>query len=185
MGRELVPKRVLSFDVETVPVFFRGDHEPTNCIVVASFSFLGEDEIYTFHQDPWGVREYSETCRKMATEIRQHLTWPDIILTGHYIQWADLPWVNGLMYRTGLPMLPPVMTHDTGKLKQAKGFKKGLAEMISRFGVDHPKVQMMEDDWRHLDLVKKRCEEDVRAHKEVYKKLRDLEYLKAPKVWKG
>lgn len=178
--------RILDFDIENRPLTYYGGDLTTAEVTAIACSFA-HDETYSC----WLLGMHDPVY--MLEEFRLRYDAADIV-TGHYIRKHDLPIINGAMVELGLPTLRPKLTIDT-KLDLIKwSFEaqpKSQQELALSLGIDAPKVQMSQQDWRAanrltrdgLEKTRERVVGDVRQHKALRLELTRRGLLKGPRVW--
>lgn len=183
---EVKAPRILDFDIENRPLSYYGGDLTTAEITAIAFSYAHEEHVDCYllgqHDPQW-----------MLDTFRLAYNDADIV-TGHYIRKHDLPIINGAMVELGLPPLGPKMTIDT-KLDLIKwSFQaqpKSQQELALTLGIEAPKIQMSQQDWREanrltrsgLDKTRERVVGDVKQHKAMRLELTHRGLLKAPRVW--
>jgi hypothetical protein len=148
-------------------------------------SFNGERQIHTWLLGVDEMETILESFRALYDEAD--------IITGHYIRRHDLPIISGMLLEAELPKLGPKLTSDTKiDLKTAKGVSLSQENLSDMFGLAAPKVQMSTPKWRAANrlteegiaLTRKRVEGDIRQHKQLRKRLLELDMLNPPVLWK-
>lgn len=179
--------RVLDFDCEARPLHWYGGDFVSKEITAIACKFIGERERVRV----WLLGEDDPV--DMLEGFRGLFDEADMV-TGHFIRGYDLPVINGAMTEYGLPPLSSKLAHDTKldlmKRSGLSGSQENLADML---GVPEPKVQMNQRKWREanrltphgLELTRRRVVGDVLQHVELRKRLIDLGYLDAPRVWRA
>jgi len=172
--------RILDFDIETQLVGFHkgGKFNPDGCRpVIISWSWMDEEEVYT-----------REVTGKTLEEFRTQYDKADVV-TGHYIRKFDLPIINMRLLELHKPRLNVKIAWDTkADLIPFGGASKSQENMSAMLGLQEEKYHMSDTDWRNMDKdmkkkVMERNAQDVIQHKEMFRKLGELEYLSKPKEW--
>lgn len=178
--------RILDFDIENRPLSYYGRDVTTAEVTAIACSLAGQADVSCYLLGEWSLPAVLEA-------FRVHYDAADIV-TGHYIRKHDLPIINGAMVECGLPPLGPKLTIDT-KLDLIKwsyeSQPKSQQELALTLGIDAPKVQMSQADWREanrltpggLQKTRERVVGDVEQHKALRLELTRRGLLKAPKVW--
>lgn len=181
------PMRVLDFDVEARPLHWIAGDYVSKEITAMAWAWTDRPEDVTVYL--LGESDPREMLRAFSEAWQQ----ADVV-TGHFIRGYDVPMVQGALTEYLMPTLPDKMTHDT-KLDFVK--RAGLSTSQEALGamlhLEHQKVQMDQGKWRAanrltpegLAEVRKRVVGDVQQHIEMRRRLLDLGYLSAPKLWRG
>ncbi len=114
------------------------------------------------------------------------------MLTGHYIRGFDLPRLQAAYIEFELPLLGPILTHDTKlDLIRFSGMSKSQMNIGSLFATEAPKVNMTMADWRDanrltatgIDKTIGRVLGDVDQHRQMRRAMLDAGILGPPKMW--
>ena len=114
------------------------------------------------------------------------------MLTGHYIRGFDLPRLQAAYIEFELPLLGPILTHDTKlDLIRFSGMSKSQMNIGSLFATEAPKVNMTMADWRDanrltptgIDKTIGRVLGDVDQHMQMRRAMLDAGILGPPKMW--
>lgn len=174
--------RILDFDIENRPLSYLGS-DFTTCevtAIAASFDIDSPPACWMLGED------------SLTTMLEAFRVWYDDadMVTGHYIRMHDLPIINGAMLELGLRPLKSKLSCDTKlDLMNCKGISKSQESLAAMLGIDAPKVQMTQADWRaanrleRLDLTYRRVTGDVVQHQALRLALLERGMLSAPKVW--
>jgi hypothetical protein len=93
-----------------------------------------------------------------------------------------------------LPTLPDKLVQDTKtQLVRRKGISGSQENLAAMLLLEHDKVKMNQIKWRAanrltpegLALTRERVVGDVQQHMEMRRRLLDLGYLTAPRLWKS
>ncbi len=195
LGADDVPKlrpiprrpraRVLSFDIENRPLSYLG-FDRVSAEVTAIAAAWTDDPANVM---VWLLGHY--TSHEMLTEFR-HIYDQATMVTGHYIRGHDLPILNMALIEAGLDPLPAKLTQDTCKdLVRFKDVSKSQEALGAMFGIEAPKEQMTQSDWREanrltapgLEQTRRRVVGDVRQHIMLREVLLERGLLRAPRMW--
>jgi hypothetical protein len=177
--------RVLDFDIENRPLSYLGQDFTTAEITSIAASFVGERKIYTWLLGVDDMQDILEDFRYLYDSAD--------IVTGHYIRRHDLPIISGMILEEQLAPLGPKLTSDTKlDLKTAQGISLSQENLSETFGLRAPKVRMNTPKWRAANrltpegivLTRKRVEGDIVQHKQLRKRLIELNMLNSPVLWK-
>lgn len=177
--------RVLDFDIENRPLSYLGMDFTTAEITSIAASFEGSSVIHTWLLGVDETLDILEGFRALYDQAD--------IVTGHYIRRHDLPIISGMILEAELAPLGPKLVSDTKTdLKTAKGISLSQENLSDTFGLSAPKVQMNTPKWRTanrltpegIELTRKRVRGDIRQHKQLRKRLLELDMLRAPTLWK-
>jgi hypothetical protein len=179
--------RVLDFDVEARPLhWISGDYVSKEVTAIA----------WAWTDQPKAVKCYLlGECDpvEMLEAFRADFDQADMV-TGHYIRGYDLPMVNGALTEYQRPVLGDVLAQDTKlDLVRRQGLSSSQENIGAMLQLVNPKVKMDQKKWRDANRLTKagraatreRVMGDVRQHIEMRKKLLELGYLGAPKLWKS
>lgn len=187
-------KRILCFDIETMPVGF-SEWDPEAEIIAICTYWVGEKNKPKY----WLKRP--ENVKQVLEEFRAEYLKADFVL-GQYIRKFDLPVINGAMQMYGLPRLEEKPTIDTkGDWGKKRGASASLESFIVYYGGKMHKAHLGKANWRNiynalcslrddpwaveqLSLLQERCQGDVVATAEVFQHMTELGHLSAPKVWR-
>jgi hypothetical protein len=177
--------RTLDFDIEARPLSWLGGDFVTREVTAIAARFLDEDDTYC-----WALGE--DTTEDMLLGFKVLYDNADIV-TGHYIRGYDLPGLNDALMEFGLPQLGPKWSVDTKlDLRKGQGVSKSQESLGAMLGLDHPKIQMSQSDWRAANRLspegvaktKRRVIGDVEQHIEMLAELRWRGDLLGPgKLW--
>ena len=183
--------KILDFDIENRPLSYYGS-DLTTCEVTAIAWSWADEEKVTCYQLQGFDDEYKYRPKMLAAFVTAYDEAH--IVTGHYIRKHDLPIINGALVELGWPTLEPKDTIDTKLDLVPWSFEaqpKSQQELALALGIDAPKVQMSQQDWREANrltpagLVKtrERVVGDVRQHKLLRAELHRRGLLGPAKVW--
>lgn len=178
---------ILDFDLENRPLSYYGG-DLTTCEVTAIAA-------------SWADSDYVASTLLGESDSAFMLEWFKVmydradVVTGHYIRRHDLPILNGAMVEAGLPALGPKLTIDTKLDLISWSFEaqpKSQQELALALGIEAPKVQMTQQDWREanrltpagLAKTRERVVGDVKQHKLMRVELHKRGLLGSPKVWR-
>ena len=179
--------KILDFDIEARPLSWIGQDYVTKEPTAIAWKFVGSKG------KPKVLALGEVSAKEMLTEFVKAYNEADMV-TGHYIRGFDLPLINGALSEHGLPPLGEKLTSDT-KLDLFK--RHGMSNSQESIGamqhLEHPKVEMTQDDWRSanrltpegIKRVKIRVAGDVEQHIEMREELIRTGWLGAPKLWSG
>lgn len=190
-------RKILGFDLENRPWSYWYDGMPSAQITAFGWKWTDEAEAHSLcltgdgsFVDDEGVRWPYKTAHTMFADI---LTSADLVF-GHNIRRHDLPLIKAHRLRLSLPMLPEVLTTDTLKdfPKNKLGMSASLSNLLSYFGFEGEKKTMNVASWENsnslyesgIEDTRERVVGDVLLQEQLLWKLRELEYLTAPRVWK-
>lgn len=181
------PMRVLDFDCEARPLhWISGDYVSKEVTAIA----------WAWCDEPENVTAYllGETDpRTMLSAFREAYDAADMV-TGHFIRGYDLPMINGALTEYKLPSLGDKLSQDTKiDLIRRQGLSGSQENLGVMLGLDHGKVKMDQAKWRAanrlqpegLAHVRERVIGDVQQHIEMRRRLLELGYLAAPRVWRS
>lgn len=178
------PLRTLDFDIEARPLSWIGGDYVSREVTAVAARFLDEDFTYV-----WLLGDFD--AKGVLEGFRDLYDMADVV-TGHFIRGFDLPNLNGAMLDNGLPPLTQKWTVDTKlDLLKLQGLSKSQESLAAELGVDAPKIQMTQADWREanrlspagLEKTRKRVEGDVRQHIEMLAELRRRGWVGKGKLW--
>lgn len=183
--------RILDFDVEARPLgWIGGDYVHKETTAIAWAWVNGKDV------GPQDVSVAMLTKRdrdpaRILREFRKVYAEADMV-TGHYIRGFDLPLVNAMMEEFDLGPLTAILSHDT-KLDRNKthGTSGSQENLGAEYGVEAPKIQMTNNDWRlanrldlrGLDKVRERVIGDVVQHVQLRAAMMKRGHLGKPRIW--
>lgn len=179
------PIKILTFDIENRPLSYWYDGNCTAEVTAISWSWGSPSRIET-----WLLGDYK--LETILTAFHDAYDEADIV-TGHYIRKHDLPIINGALMELGMEVLSPKLTIDTKlDLLRAKDLSFSQESLAAYLGVEAPKVQMSQADWREgnrltkrgLALTRRRVEGDIIQHLGMREALTDLGWLSEPKEWR-
>jgi DNA polymerase elongation subunit (family B) len=154
-------------------------------LIVASFGRLNDDdevvEKYTHTIQSIGTGSVAKREKMLAQFARKKWAEADIII-GQNHKAFDRHFLDGVLFRCGLEMLPGrllIDTYQTAKGKLAMGTSMG--NMVDIFGIG-TKDAPSKDDWRRaaagdseaLKRIMVRCESDVDMTAKLWKRLKPL-----------
>jgi hypothetical protein len=181
-GRE---RRILDFDIENRPLSYWYDGNPTAEVTAIAWSWVGDDNI----------RVVTLTTESSPGDLLEEFL-PDFrkadMVTGHYIRRHDLPILNGALFEEGMDPLPSIRTEDTKlDLLRYSGIPATQEFLGAVLGVEAPKVNMTQVDWRQanrlgpkgIERTVERVCGDVLQHKLIRAELLDRGLLKPPSMW--
>ncbi len=182
-------QRILDFDIEVRPLgWYGGDwvHKEVTAIAWAWMTGPYDGEL--------GFAQLTKRRRSMSEMLRRFKAAYDEadIVVGHWIRGFDLPQLQWNMIDNDLPLLGPKLTHDTKEaLIKFQGGSKSQMNLASVLGIDSPKQNMTQQDWREanrltkvgLKLVKERCIADVQQNIEMHGVLLERGLLNPPRLW--
>lgn len=179
------PMRVLDFDCECRPLHFYGDYVSKEVTAIAwAWTDTPEDVTCLL----LGELELPEMLRR----FRVAYAAADMVI-GHFIRGFDLPLLQGQCSELHLPPLGDKLSHDTKlDLMKRHGFSGSQENLGAMLGLHNPKVGMNQATWRAanrltpegLALVRERVVGDVKQHLEMYRRMREKDWLDAPVIWK-
>jgi hypothetical protein len=126
----------------------------------------------------------------MLAELLEQIQKAEMI-TGHNLEWFDLPVINAECMQLGLKPIRSVLVQDTKRLAKSKGFPKSQSNLLARFDSKQQKMELNWQKWMAAydepgwKTIRERCESDVRGHKEMRQELISLGYMKVPREWVG
>lgn len=182
------PKRILDFDIETIAAGFADPNWVPQKITCVAWSWVGNDEVQSRISGVEGLFSYPARRAKMLSELLDQIAQADI-LTGHNIVRFDLPVINADAMRLGLEPIREAQVQDTMRLLKAKGFKKGQDALGHLFKTREEKLALDWQQWQDAyaekgwDMVRRRCESDVVAHKQLRKELLERKLLQPARKW--
>lgn len=182
--------RILDFDIENRPLSYWYDGNPTAEITAIAWGWHDEEEVSCVQLDPWDMEGSNYD---MLIGFTEAYNLADMV-TGHYIRKHDLPIINGALMEYGMMPLSAKLTHDTKlDLLRTGGLSMAQEALGAMYQLERGKFKMTQDDWRRgnrlvdpkgFRLTEERVTEDVHQHKELYRKLQEARFLKAPKIWR-
>lgn len=181
--------RILSFDLETVAAGYGDPEWVPHKITCVAWSWCDEDEVEVRISTSEGLFSRPERRRKMLEPLVEAVRRADMV-TGHNVLRFDLPVLNSECLRLGLPSLPALLVQDTMRLVRTKGFKKGQDNLGRLLQVPDPKMPLSWQEWQHAyeekgwETVRERCASDVRAQKELRRRLYERGWLRGPVWWR-
>lgn len=182
--------RILDFDLENRPLSYWYADATTAEVTAIAWSWADEDEVHVhmLQAPPDHLTSRDEMLLAFLRAYQQ----ADVV-TGHYIRRHDLPILNAALLEAGLSTLSSKMTQDT-KLDLIKRSDLATSQeaLGAMFGLEFPKVQMTQDDWREanrltpegLERTRDRVVGDVQQHKALRLALLREGLLKPPTLWK-
>ncbi len=183
-------QKILDFDIEVRPLgWYGGDwvHKETTAIAWQWISHPTANSISRCSQ----LTRWPGSMKSMLKAFKRAYDEADIVV-GHWIRGFDLPLLQWAMIDNDLPLLEEKLTHDTKEaLVKFQGASKSQMNLASVLGIDSPKVNMTQEDWRQanrltrkgLALVKERVIADVKQNVEMHRVLVERNLLNAPRLW--
>ena len=180
------PRRTLDFDIENRPLSYWFDGRCTAEVTAIAWRWVGVTNEAT--------RCYllgSHTAEEMLLAFKAAYDEADIV-TGHFIRRHDLPIVNGALIEHGLPQLGSKLTSDTKiDLVRFSDLAKSQEALGAMLGIDAPKIQMTQSDWREgnrltpagIMRTRARVVGDVEQHVQLRAALIERDMLGAPRWW--
>ena len=181
-------ERILDFDIETLAAGFADPNWVPQKITVASWSFVGEEEVHhliTGKEGFWSRSLRGERLRPLIQAISSATA-----LQGHNIIRFDLPVLQAECARCGLDPLPKIKVYDSMKLLKMKGFKKGQSNMSHNFRLKEEKMSLEWSEWDAAyeedgwPVAIERCRTDVIQHKAFAANPDVQKWLRGPSIWK-
>lgn len=188
--------RLLHFDTESRPLSYHGSDFTTPEITAIGYKFARESGPVT----AWVLGHECSACgHNDGDNLRDMLegflvVWNAAeIVSGHNLIRHDLKRLNAMLLEHGMPPLGPKVVSDTyADLKKREpgfGSQSTLAEML---GVKAAKVGMSTPSWRTanrllppgLAKTERRVVGDVRQHIALRRRLLELNWLHAPRMWR-
>ena len=184
------PQAILDFDIEVRPLGWYGVdwvHKETTAI---AWAWIHSDGT---HSKPvcYQLTKRKHSMERMLEKFAIAYDLADIVV-GHWIRGFDLPNLQWAMIDNNIPLLGPKLTHDTKEaLVKFQGASKSQMNLASILGIDSPKQNMTQQDWREanrltrkgLALVKERCIADVQQNIEMHGVLLERGLLNPPRLW--
>jgi hypothetical protein len=176
--------RTLDFDIEARPLSWLGGDFVTREVTAIAARFLDGDVTYV-----WALGE--DSPKSMLRGFKALYDKADIV-TGHYIRGYDLPGLNDALMEFGLDGLTEKWSVDTKlDLRKGQGVSKSQESLGAMLGLDHPKIQMSQSDWRAanrltpggVEKTKRRVIGDVEQHIEMLAELRNRGLVGPGKLW--
>jgi hypothetical protein len=158
-------------------------------ITCISASWIGEDEIHTWTTGQVGYWSRAGRRNAVLAPFYELLRQADVV-TGHNVERFDLRVWNAEAMRCGVEPVRSILVEDTMRTLRAKGYKKGLDNIASAFGVGSKlalnwtewDIAYEDPSWR--DVIA-RCESDVRLHKAVRMEMKARGWLKPARMWRS
>ena len=184
------PQAILDFDIEARPLGWYGGDWVHKEVTAIAWSWIHSDGT---HSKPicYQLTKRKHSMSNMLNAFAVAYDLADIVV-GHWIRGFDLPLLQTAMIDNNLPLLGPKLTHDTKEaLVKFQGLSKSQMNLASILGIDSPKVNMTQQDWREanrltragLALVKERVEADVLQNIEMRQQLLERGLLNPPRLW--
>lgn len=181
--------RVLTFDIENMPVTYYAPDYPTAFVTAIAFGFSPKDIKAYVIED---IRD-DEAYKDMLESFWEAYDDADLV-TGHYIRKHDLPIVNGALIEQGFSDgLSEKMTSDTKiDLRRFSDIPKNQEFLVALFQTQQQKYHMSQYDWREanrfkpegIEKTRKRVTSDVRGHMQMRRELIGRGLLRAPRLWR-
>jgi DNA polymerase elongation subunit (family B) len=176
----LGPLRIAAFDLECFSLDRGWGIILVACIIVFDGSSTTEhvfrlDQFDTFKKDRSNDAEIAAATLSVLEDC--HVLW------GHNIRNFDMPYLNSVAAKYGLPAIERKL-RDPVQILRAK-FRIGsnsLASAADFFGLEQSKMHVPAEVWRqaafngskeHFDILESRCRSDVRLLIEVARKVED------------
>lgn len=169
-----------TWDIETTDL--RAD---IGSLIVASFAFLDDDDnvkfVETANAQTIGKGSSVQREKRLATWTREQMERADILI-GHNSLAFDRWFVNGVLFRHNLPLIPKrihIDTYQTAKGRIGMGASmKNLVDIMQIGSKDAPSKH----DWREanhddpdaLARITERCESDVILTAAMWRKLKPI-----------
>lgn len=178
--------RILDFDIENRPLAYLSQDFTTGEITAIAACWDGQPktmQVWLLGQDQIQV---------MLEEFRVLYNEADMV-TGHYIRMHDLPVINAAMLENELLPLDAKLTSDTKlDLMKHKHLSASQENLAVALGVKAVKTHLSNAEWRDANrlsaagmaLTWQRAAGDVIQHMALRKRLVELNYLSAPRVWR-
>ena len=178
--------RILDFDIENRPLSYLGQDFTTGEVTSIAWKWIGDRSPY--HAVLLGI----DPLEEMLERFRLAYNAADMV-TGHYIRKHDLPVLNGALLEWGHEPLEQKLSQDTKldlrKQRYQSASQENLAEML---GIPAPKIHMNTPRWRKanrltpdgIELTRRRAVGDVKQHIALRRKLLEMDWLGAPRVWR-
>ena len=193
------PTRTLTFDLENRPLAYWYDGQTTSEITAFGWKWSDEPRVWTMLLRPdgrWDISNRSEVAETISDGHAYRLFVGQLaesdLAVGHNILRHDLPMLNAALIRRQQPKLAPVRVTDTYKhLPKRGGLSVSLENLVALLGVKGRKYAMNQPSWElanrltdeGVQLARKRVASDVVLQARLHKKLLELGWLSAPKVW--
>ena len=181
---------ILDFDIEARPLGWYGGDWVHKEVTAIAWAWIYPDGTHsaTF------CYQLTKSKGSMVRMLKAFSRAYDIadIVCGHWIRGFDLPVLQWAMIDNGLPLLGAKLTHDTKEaLVKFQGASKSQQNLASILGIDSPKVNMTQQDWREanrltkagLKLVEERVRADVVQNIEMRQQLLERRLLNPPRLW--
>ena len=174
--------KILDFDTENRPGFYWYDGRTTDMLMTIAWGWMDEKEVH------WDTirSDVEEGLIPLPLErFTEALSHADVV-TGHNIKRHDVPLLNAHCDREGLPRLEwPLIVDTMDFMQKTKGVSRSQANLSDLFRLVEDKTQVHIPTWERaatgdavaLTIVAKRCMQDVRQHRELYKELVWRAYL--------
>lgn len=195
--REQKPEQILGFDLENRGSAYWFDGKMTAEVTAIAWKWKHESGVHHLllrYDGYWEGENHHRIPTDDAYELfRDELAKAGIVY-GHNIRGHDLPLFQAGLLRRQLEPLQPVTTQDTLKdYPKRKDMSASLESLASMYGLSSgKKMPLTIPEWeeanrltdRGLELTRQRVTSDVLLQEELYLKLRQMELLKPPRVWK-
>ena len=187
---QLPTQKILDFDMESVAAGFADPNWVPQKISCIAWSWVGSEDVFVLTcGDSRGFYERSYKRKEMLINFLPQFLEADVV-RGHNLIRHDLPLLNTECMRLGLDILPPKRVHDSMRIIKTKGFKKGQDNLCALLNTYEQKLSLNWQEWDDAyceegwPTVKRRAKSDVLAHKELYTKMEERGWLKAPTMWR-
>lgn len=173
------PLVVLDFDTENSPAFYWYDEKSTDVLHTIAASYLDDEEVFSW-QRRWDPKRGLLFPQKGYLAFKAMVEQADVV-TCHNVIRHDVPLLRAYAFRESLPEIQWPRVEDTMKMVgKGKGLPKGQEYLADHFKLGERKMHVGLHTWERASLgdpeacqiVRERCESDVRSHKELYRALR-------------
>lgn len=200
--RTAAPK-ILDFDIETRPLSFLGSDRTTDEVTAIACAWIVNGKARDL--TTW-LLDLDNDGTEMLEGFRERYEQADLV-TGHYIRGFDLPTLNGAYMEYGYGPLPDKLSHDTKNDLRKRRAISASQENLGAMLYDTLPEDESDRHWRYLARKEKmttplwrkanrltpegltetarRVSGDVRQHVELRRRLLELGWLDAPKVWRS
>lgn len=174
--------RTVVCDLETTDL--RAD---IGVLIVACYGVLDDDdnikEMHTETIQSIGKGTVADRERKLALWASKQWSDSDIIIGQNHVGF-DRHFLDGVLFRNQLPMLPPRILCDTYQTAKGKlGMGASMRNLVDIMGIG-AKDAPSKDDWRKanhgdkeaLERIKERCESDVEMTAAMWRRLKPIYY---------
>ena len=180
---------IVDFDIEMRPLgWYGGDFVHAEPTAIGYLYLTGDKK---GEREALCLTKAKGSMERMLSAFRAIYDEADM-LTGHYIRGFDLPRLQAAYIEFDLPLLGPILTHDTKlDLIRFSGMSKSQMNIGSLFATEAPKVNMTMADWRDanrltatgIDKTIGRVLGDVDQHMQMRRAMLDAGILGPPKMW--